>query len=101
MLFILIAFSAGWHRGVANRYWNVTGQPKGQIQESFNFPTLVQKNAGAGSFSNLCVYSFYSLKPCCPPLEANAPPPWRNGLFVIRYPASRPRVLPLPYVYSF
>ena len=75
MLFILIAFSAGWHRGVANRYWNVTGQPKDRIQESFNFPTLVQKNAGAGSFSNLCVYSFYSLKPCCPPLEQMHPRP--------------------------
>jgi hypothetical protein len=62
MLFILIAFSAGGHHGLASSYWNVTGRPKSQIQERIDFLTLVQKNADAGSRSNLRVYSFHSLK---------------------------------------
>jgi len=54
---------------MASRCWNVTGQPKGQIQELINFSTLVRKNADASSRSNARVYSFHSLKPYCSPLE--------------------------------
>lgn len=61
--------SRGYNTATHDRsYRSVTRQPKGQILERIRFLTLVQRDADAGPRSNLRVYSFHNLKPCCPPL---------------------------------